>query len=75
MYKRQGRRGLSIFIGWEGPVTLEHMDEALKLLIDKVFRGKLTWVEAVREVNEELGPDPIYGEELKIVIYGHHQVP
>ena len=70
-----GRRGLSIFIGWEGPVTLEHMDEALKLLIDKVFRGKLTWVEAVREVNEELGPDPIYGEELKIVIYGHHQVP
>jgi len=37
-----GRRGLSIFIGWEGLVTLEHMDEALKLLMDKVFRGNLT---------------------------------
>ena len=66
-----GRRGLSIFIGWEGAVTLKHMDEALKLLIDKVIKENLTWTEAVKAVNEELGPDPVYGEELKIITYKH----
>ena len=66
-----GRRGLPIFIGWEGAVTLNHMDEALKLLIDKVIKENLTWAEAVKVVNEELGPDPVYGEELRVITYKH----
>ncbi|OYT54829.1 MAG: hypothetical protein B6U76_07005 [Desulfurococcales archaeon ex4484_217_2] len=62
-------KGLSIFIGWEGAVSLHHMDLALKELIDNVFLKGMSWDEAVRCVNEELGPDPISGEKLKIIIY------
>ncbi len=63
------RKGLKVFIGWEGPVTLSHMDLVLKKLIDKVFLENKTWSEAVKEVNEELGPDPVYNDYLKILIY------
>ena len=66
-----GRKGLSVFIGWEGPVTLNHMDEAIKLLVDYVVKENLTWAGAVKKVNEELGPDPVYKEELKIITYSH----
>ena len=45
------------------------MDLALRELIDNVFLKGMSWDEAVRCVNEELGPDPISGEKLKIIIY------
>ena len=63
------RKGLKVFIGWEGPVTLSHMDLVLKKLVDKVFLENKTWSEAVKEVNEELGPDPVYDDYLKILVY------
>ncbi|MCD6428054.1 MAG: hypothetical protein J7L12_00365 [Desulfurococcales archaeon] len=63
------RKGLKVFIGWEGPVTLSHMDLVLRKLVDKVFLENKTWSEAVKEVNEELGPDPIYNDYLKILVY------
>ena len=63
------RKGLSMFIGWEGPVTLNHMDRVLRRLVDYAVGEGVPWPEAVKRVNEELGPDPTYGEPLKIVIY------
>lgn len=63
------RKGLKTFIGWEGPVTLNHMDNVVKELIEKVFLENKSWEQAVIEVNKELGPDPLHKEYLKIVIY------
>ena len=62
-------KGLKMFIGWEGPVTLKHMDLALKKLIEKVFVENKPWDKAVIEVNRELGPDPLHKEYMKIIIY------
>ncbi len=64
------RKGLHIFIGWRGAVTLSYMDRALKLLVEKAVKEGLSWREAVEAVNKELGPDPLYNERLEIVIYG-----
>lgn len=62
-------KGLSGFIGWRGPVTVEYMDRALRLLVDKVFLENKTWEEAVGEVNRLLGPDPYYHQYLVMVRY------
>ncbi|MET1102370.1 MAG: hypothetical protein ABWW69_07860 [Pyrodictiaceae archaeon] len=62
-------KGLSAFIGWRGPVTLQHMDEALEKLVEKAIGDHEPWPQAVAEVNRELGPDPLYNETLKIIVY------
>ncbi|MCD6323634.1 MAG: hypothetical protein J7L55_00785 [Desulfurococcales archaeon] len=64
-----GRKGLTHFIGWAGPVTVTHMDKALELLIDKVMQGNESWIQAVKAVNQELGPDPSYGDYLRVVTF------
>ena len=63
------RKGVSIFIGWPGPVTLHHMDEALRLLIEKAVVEGLPWPKAVEEVNRILGPDPLYNTSLRAIVY------
>ncbi len=63
------RKGLSIFIGWPGPVTLNHMDEALLMLVKKAVGEGYDWLKAVQLVNQELGPDPLYNTTLKAVVY------
>ncbi len=62
-------KGLKAFVGWGGPVTLDHMDQALKKLVTYVFLRHETWEEAVNEVNKELGPDPTYGDYLKVIVF------
>jgi hypothetical protein len=66
-----GRKGLTAFIGWEGPVSLDHMDKIVEALVNIKLKGNITWVQAVKSVNEKYGPDPTYNDYLKIVIYGH----
>jgi hypothetical protein len=61
------RRGLSKFIGWRDVVTLEHMDNVIKRLVEKVVLEDKSWDQAVFEVNNELGPDKVSNDYLKIV--------
>ena len=57
-------KGASVYIAWPGDVTTEHMDKALYMLLEKVLRDNMSWVEAVKYVNETLGPDPYYNSFL-----------
>ena len=59
-------KGARCFISWSWKVTPSHMDAALKLLIKKVVRDGIRWVEAVKEVSREMGADPLGGGMLKI---------
>ncbi len=45
------------------------MDKALAMLVELVTRDKISWIEAVRKVNEVLGPDPVTGEYLYAVVF------
>jgi len=67
--KSMGAHGLRYFVGWEGPVTVEHMDKAVVKLFEYRFEEGLSWPEAVEEVNNELGPDPLKNEYLRIVSF------
>ncbi|MEM4970302.1 MAG: hypothetical protein QXE01_03515 [Sulfolobales archaeon] len=64
-----GSKGLSYYIGFEGLVSVNYIDNALERLLDLVFTKNLTWVEAVEEVLRELGPDPTMGEYMMIINY------
>ncbi len=66
-----GRKGLTTFIGWEGPVSLKHMDKVVEALVTLRLKKNVTWVQAVKLVNEEYGPDPAYNDYLKIIIFKH----
>ena len=61
-------KGLEIFIGWKGTVSPHHMDEVLISLVRKALIEGKDWVDAVKGVNEEIGPDPVSGEELEIIV-------
>ncbi len=63
------KKGLHYYIGWRGPVTLSHMDEALLLLIEKAVGEGKDWREAVIEVNNELGADPLTQQKLSMIVY------
>ncbi len=63
------KKGLSMYIGWRGPVSAVHMDRALLNLVRYVVEN-LTWTEDVGKVNDILEPDPSTKEHLYIVIYG-----
>ncbi len=60
-------RGLSKFIGWRDVVVLDHMDNVIKRLVEKVVLEGKNWDQAVLEVNSELGPDKVSNDYLKIV--------
>jgi len=62
------QKGLMYYIGWGAPVTVEHMDKSLELLLKLVFEEGLTWVEAVEKVNQILGPDPTTSARIHIAI-------
>ncbi len=60
-------KGVERVIGWSEKVSITHADEALRLLLEKVFVEKKDWGEAVEEVDRELGPDPAYNSTLQIL--------
>jgi len=58
-------RGARACVGWSGPVSADHTDEAtLRLLRHLVAEGE-TLGSAVRMVREEVGPDPTYNGTMR----------
>ena len=63
-------RGAKTVIGWDALVSADHSDEATKLLLHHLLIAELTSEEAVARVMAEVGPDPAYGGELRLLADG-----
>ena len=57
-------KGAKDVISWNDLVSLEHTDRAVESLIRNLCLDKLTIKEAVRVIDQEIGPDPQYGSRL-----------
>ncbi len=62
-------KGLTYYIGFENVVTVDYMDRALEKILSLVLVENHTWEDAASEVLEELGPDPVVGEYMKVIRY------
>jgi hypothetical protein len=58
------QKGVTMFIGWNGEVQVEHTDAAVLKLIESLYQKKLSVDEAVSSVMRQIGPDPYYGSRL-----------
>jgi len=58
-------KGASSYLGWNGLVVLEYVDDATITLLEKLLSEELSLQEAVEETMAEEGPDPNYGAVLK----------
>ncbi|MFC2045301.1 hypothetical protein ACFLUH_01310 [Chloroflexota bacterium] len=57
-------RGVSAYLGWNGPVNLDYVDEATLFLLENLCHD-MSIKQAVTETNKEVGPDPEYMAYLK----------
>jgi hypothetical protein len=58
-------KGAKAVIGWNGPVSAEHTDQATERLLQHLVIDKLGVQEAVAETMSEVAPDPSSGSELR----------
>lgn len=56
-------KGAKVFIGWSGPVTLEHSDEATLILLKLILAGYDVKTAIIKTMNK-VGPDPFFKSEL-----------
>ncbi len=61
-------KGASAVIGWSDSVTADHTDATTTRLLDKILTEKLGAREAVAQTKAEVGPDPTYGAELRVLV-------
>ncbi|MDO8615333.1 MAG: hypothetical protein Q7T33_06300 [Dehalococcoidia bacterium] len=60
-------KGAKTVISWNGLVSAAHTDAATEDLIDLLVRQDLPPAEAVAETMADVGPDPTYGSELRLL--------
>jgi hypothetical protein len=60
-------RGAGAFVSWSAPVSAPHTDTATETLLQKLLRDQLTLDEAVQNTAAEVGPDPSFDAELRIL--------
>jgi len=58
-------KGAKVYIGWDGPVGINHTDQATDYLLQKLILKKRTIKEAVQQTNDEVGKDPMYNSTLQ----------
>lgn len=58
-------KGATVYVGWDGEVSPEYMDEAGLALIKNLVINKLNVEEAVSKTMREIGPDPLFKSRLK----------
>ncbi|MCJ7510556.1 MAG: hypothetical protein MUP14_06690 [Dehalococcoidia bacterium] len=63
-------KGASAFISWDGPISWSHSDAATERLLELLLIEGLTTEDAVSQTEAELGPDPVFGAELRILTGG-----
>jgi len=60
-------RGADAFISWSKPVSAPHTDATTELLLKRLLIEGLPAAEAVSRTAAEVGPDPTYQGELRIL--------
>jgi hypothetical protein len=60
-------KGASAFVSWTRRVSASHTDATTLRLLEKVLVEGLPVGDAVAQTAAELGPDPSYGAELRVL--------
>ena len=60
-------KGASAFVGWSESVSASHSDAAALRLLEKSVIDGLPVADAVAQTAAEVGPDPSYGAELRVL--------
>ena len=63
-------RGASAFVSWNDQVSADHTDAATERLLEKLLVDGLPVKEAVAGTAVEVGADPFYGSELRMLAKG-----
>jgi hypothetical protein len=58
-------KGAKMYIGWNGPVSASHTDQATTQFLKHLTIEKQTIEQAVTETMKEVGPDPESGSTLQ----------
>ena len=61
------KKGANSFISWNQPVSASHTDAATERLLHNLFLEGLPAQEAVTQTMADVGPDPFWGAELRIL--------
>jgi hypothetical protein len=60
-------RGAGGFVSWTKPVSAPHTDEATVALLQRLLQEDLDLQQAVEQTAQEVGPDPTYDAELRLL--------
>ncbi len=60
-------KGADAFVSWSQPVSASHTDDTTERLLERLLVEGLPAAEAVTRTAEEVGPDPVYDGELRIL--------
>jgi len=60
-------RGASAFVSWTRPISASHTDTATEALLQRLVIEDLPVEEAVAQTAAEVGPDPVYKGELRVL--------
>jgi hypothetical protein len=60
-------RGAGAFVSWTKPVSASHTDSATEKLLRHLLLDSLPLEEAVQQTAVEVGPDPTYDGELRVL--------
>ncbi len=60
-------RGASAFVSWTKPISASHTDRATRSLLQRLLIDDLPVEDAVAQTAEEVGPDPVYEGELRVL--------
>jgi hypothetical protein len=60
-------RGAEAFVSWSKPISASHTDAATQRLLELLLVRRLSVPEAVARTAADLGPDPLYGGELRFI--------
>ena len=63
-------KGAGAFVSWSKPVSATHTDTATERLLERLLIDRLPTAEAVRQTAKEVGPDPTYEGELRVLEAG-----
>jgi hypothetical protein len=63
-------KGASAVVSWSDSVSAEHTDAATELLLDKLRDPRVRLEDVVARTAAEMGPDPFYGAELRMLAKG-----
>ncbi len=60
-------KGVKAFVSWSRPVSASHTDSSTQQLLVNLLQGGLSVGDAVTQTASEVGPDPWFGAELRIL--------